>query len=909
MSISTVEGIQRLAPRIPGWPAAEVDTRLGNELAEALGWTSNGARIEQIVPPENLQWLTQGIVGNQPALILAAGRHPVNQDSLDAAALFAYHSSIEWGLVTSPIETVVFNSHWIRDDNWFQLPPIRWDEAQAYIEIFDAITPDGVTAGRIDAVATGYCEPDRLLRPVDNALVRRLDFWRSEALRHTREIDRIDEKLQILFAQLFVLRAIEDRNLAPELPRLEDTCDDHGEVDISRLDMLFDQAREQVQSELFDELIHHDFPAFVLGGIIHDLYVPNDLPRRGFRYNFSWIDSDVLGSAYEEYLSTILVSIPALSPQLRLFEQPLREVERASVRKKTGVYYTPDFLVKYLTERALDYYTDGSEDFGFPRIADFSCGSGSFLTAAVDSLIRRLRSSDSQRNWGREIVDKKCIVGIDNDRRAVALARLSLWLRLAEEPDPLPLPCLQETILHGDSLSEETFSGIPASYDIILGNPPFIATGKFPSRAELAARFQTAQGRYDYSYLFVELAIRKLNESGVLGMVVPNRLFLNRDAEIIRGMLVDNTRLLTIVDFGSTEVFIGTSAYIGTIVAQKKPARSFRDHVRVINVHQLPPRFVGAKLFEADDSDILISTKYLGAYNTPHPYGSPSWLLLSPTSRQARIRLEESSEPLDSVAGIYQGIRTGANDIFVVEIESYSDGLLAQIRSGLGDVSLVEKSILHPVVFGSEIRRYDIVRPQRYLIYPYHMGSVISEAELREQFPKTHAYFSSYQPLLAGRKSLTGSGLRWYELVRKRDESWLKSRKLLIRDLAIKPSFALDEDGSTFLVGGTAVVPADSSLLLPLLGYLNSSIANWYLRHITPSFRSGFQKFEPQHLQRLPVLSDVINPTALNKQISNLVLRIVEANKTGNLEEKSVCEKQIDDLLSESVGLDISEVQ
>jgi hypothetical protein len=392
-------------------------------------------------------------------------------------------------------------------------------------------------------------------------------------------------------------------------------------------------------------------------------------------------------------------------------------------------------------------------------------------------------------------------------------------------------------------------------------------------------------------------------------MVVPNRLFLNKNTEIIRSILVGSVKLLTVVDFGSTEVFSGTNAYIGTIVAQKKPAKSFKGSVRVMNVRQLPPRFASVKLLEADSDDIPISTKYLSAYDAPHPHGSSPWLLLSPKERQARIRFEESSEPLGSIAGIYQGIRTGANDIFIVELESHSEGLLVQVRNGLDDVFLVEKSILRPVIFGSEIRRYDRVQPIRFLLYPYYQNYVIPEAELREQFPRTYEYFSSYQSLLEGRRSLIGSGLRWYELVRKRDESWLKSRKLLIRDLATEPSFALDQDGSVFLVGGTAVIPADSSLLLPLLGYLNSGIVNWYLQQITLSFRSGFKKFEPQHLEGLPVLSDIIGPTALNEEIGNLALRIVEANEVGDLEEQRICEKRIDDSLSESVGLEIFEVR
>jgi hypothetical protein len=367
--------------------------------------------------------------------------------------------------------------------------------------------------------------------------------------------------------------------------------------------------------------------------------------------------------------------------------------------------------------------------------------------------------------------------------------------------------------------------------------------------------------------------------------------------------------VLTVVDFGSTEVFPETSSYIGAIVAQRGVARSRRDHVRVVKVHELPPRFAGVRLFEADSSDVSISNEYLDAYNAPHPAGPVGWSLLSPSARQARIHLEETSEPLDSIAGIYQGIRTGANDIFIVEVESHSGGVFAEVRNGLGDVFLVERSLLRPVVFGSDVRRYKIVQPDKYLIYPYRAGSTISEAELREGFPHIQEYFLYYRSLLAGRKSIAGTGLNWYELVRKRDESWLESKKLLIRDLAIQPAFALDEDGTTFLVGGTAVIPADSSQLLPLMGYLNSIVAEWYLRQITPSFKSGFQKFEPQHLQRLPVPHEIFESDLLGDEISNLVLEILSASRTGDIEMQRQLEKQIDSILLRNLGISVSEIR
>ena len=526
---SLTQNVRDFVRELRDKPAQGTSHGIGRRLASALQWNST-VQTEQISSDLQIE-VTRGFVTNQPAAIFVSNHNAPRDTLIHNAALLAYHTTIEWGLAVSQDEAIVFNSHWLRDNDWFQLPPIQWEAVEDRLDILEAITPSGLAEGLIDKIATTFYKPDTILLPIDDALVQRLDYWRDEALRHATNPSGVDEKIQALFAQLFILRAIEDRGLAAELDSLWSTLSATTELDLSKLTTLFATAREKIQTDLFDQLTIHDIPVFVIAGIIQDLYTPSQLPNKNLRYNFAWIQADVLGRAYQKYLSTFLMPKTPASPQMEFWHQPVRDVERISVQKLTGVYYTPSFLVHYITERCLDripLWEDNQPKL--PRIADFACGSGSFLGAAVDSLLRRLREKDPNRPWVTELINQKCIVGIDNDYRAVTLARLALWLRFAEEPNPLPLPRLEEVIIHGDSLREETWSQLPQTYDVILGNPPFIATGKIQSRTELQRRFQTAQGRFDYSYLFVELAITKLRPGGLLGLVVPNRLFINRDA-------------------------------------------------------------------------------------------------------------------------------------------------------------------------------------------------------------------------------------------------------------------------------------------------------------------------------------------------------------------------------------------
>jgi hypothetical protein len=165
-------------------------------------------------------------------------------------------------------------------------------------------------------------------------------------------------------------------------------------------------------------------------------------------------------------------------------------------------------------------------------------------------------------------------------------------------------------------------------------------------------------------------------------------------------------------------------------------------------------------------------------------------------------------------------------------------------------------------------------------------------------------YFSKYKQLLQSRSGISDGSKDWYELVRPRDERWLSAPKLVMRDLALKTSFAIDPNGTVFLIGGTAIVPENPDLLLPLLAYLNSGLINWFLSPLTPGFRSEFQKYEPQHLSRLPVLKALLEDTELQNILSRLATAGLEARQAEDERTFQKISFEIDSRLSSIVGVD-----
>lgn len=173
---------------------------------------------------------------------------------------------------------------------------------------------------------------------------------------------------------------------------------------------------------------------------------------------------------------------------------------KSGARKASGSYFTKPFAVDHLLDHALepaleehvqrlDELLDADEElaaaeafFDF-RCADIAMGSGHFLVAAVDRIEARLSSFLARRpipgviaeldrlrtaayealgehghgvdiehaSLLRRQVARRCVYGVDLNRIAVELARLSLWIHTFVPG--LPLSFLNHNLVEGNSLT------------------------------------------------------------------------------------------------------------------------------------------------------------------------------------------------------------------------------------------------------------------------------------------------------------------------------------------------------------------------------------------------------------------------------------------------------------------------
>ncbi|MBA7498371.1 hypothetical protein ES704_01106 [subsurface metagenome] len=190
----------------------------------------------------------------------------------------------------------------------------------------------------------------------------------------------------------------------------------------------------------------------------------------------------------------------AIDPEMlgKIFEELILSIEAEKYkdipdpRRASGSYYTPRFIVSFMTKQSLlNYlinelpeipeeifksfiYKLSTHGIGRPeiikkkllnlKIVDPGVGSGAFsvdilnkLVNLIETLNNEIGITESRYNLRKKIIED-CIYGVDIQSRAVHLARLRLWLSLIVDleveniKDIPPLINLDFKILKGDSL-------------------------------------------------------------------------------------------------------------------------------------------------------------------------------------------------------------------------------------------------------------------------------------------------------------------------------------------------------------------------------------------------------------------------------------------------------------------------
>jgi methylase of polypeptide subunit release factors len=501
------------------------------------------------------------------------------------------------------------------------------------------------------------------------------------------------------------------------------------------------------------------------------------------------------------------------------------------VAKAKGAIFTPTWLAERLVSCASKHWTRLNVGKQPSLAADLSCGPGIFLTQLASKFPKKTR-----------------IIGVDNCPEYVSLARL-----LTSQCNTLEVHCV-DTLLtlrsFGQLIMEAALSPVPSKgYDIIVGNPPYVRCQSLDSEyskilRELYPSFTA--GNFDLASLFLAHTLEALAPGGIAALVISSKFMNSRyGAEICR-RIGQQARLLEIVDFGDGQVFDGRTTYTCTLTFAKLPPNGR------CKVLRFPP---GLKW---SDTDSHMSKAEIAELPSERFQAAP-WDLSSGVHDDVLrlMRRPECPRLMEVFPTINQGIRTGANQFFVVP-----KSIAAEL----------EQELVLPYISGENIRCCRILPPEYSLIWPYRFNEVgavvaIREDELSHSFPRTASYLGGFRESLSSRDLEPGSA--WYCYSRSQNLDLAHRPKLIGRELMPRAEFAADEDGKFAICSGYALLPPSRMPMSELrmwAAVLCTPTMEFQLRYTCTQLHSGWFRILKHHLStvRVPPFSQADQSLAIS---------------------------------------------
>lgn len=490
---------------------------------------------------------------------------------------------------------------------------------------------------------------------------------------------------------------------------------------------------------------------------------------QGVLFADEWLKPDInlilrhsAGKLFEE--ANYIAYLPS---QLMLF--PDEKIRYSNGTMEDGAYFTPPYVARSIVEEVLRHVDLQKKET--LTIFDPACGASGFLV----EVLRQLKIAQYNKHVH--------VIGWDKATTAVMMSKFVLSFEKQEWGEMLTFD-----IQHCDSLNVD--ADWPRNIDILLMNPPFLSWDTMKDHPEIRDQIRKIipeVPKANLSAAFLVKAVDLVSSGGVLGAVIPTRLLNDQNYEYLRNRIKEQMDIKLIGGLGSY-VFENALAYTSMIVATKEDGFGETTILWTNNVSGAASEGLKALRKHRYTNTVVEEMNY-SVYETYLDPKQTTWRIDNYKNIDLKLRLNVSIDSgLLRKAGdlftIQQGVRTGANRIFIVAEE-----FVLSLPEN-------EREYFRPSIDNLAIDRGHLYKIN-YVFYPHTTGLKLIESEDQLQAVLPETYRRLLYPArkrLSERSSMRGN-LHWWELSEHRNYQEEKKAKMVSTEFGHSGSFAIDYNG------------------------------------------------------------------------------------------------------------------
>ncbi|OCL96076.1 Eco57I restriction-modification methylase domain-containing protein [Aliarcobacter thereius] len=569
----------------------------------------------------------------------------------------------------------------------------------------------------------------------------------------------------------------------------------------------------------------------LLDSLIIDDFILDENVQILSNYDFaSEISVNILGHIFEQSLTDL--------EELQANIDNVNFDKTKSKRKKDGVFYTPEYITRYIVENTLGKMcSEKREELKIVeitppsnpkkltkqeqqtkenlqeyknwllnlKILDPACGSGAFLNQALEYLISEHKNLQNDLAlmgdlFASYMVEEEILehnlYGVDINEDAVEIAKLSLWLRTAKRGRPLTK--LADKIVCANSLLEMPFS--ENSFDIVIGNPPYVRQEAIKEQKEALSKiYKVANGTADLYVYFYELALNMLKPNGLKGFICSNKFFRAKYGENLREYILQNTTIFQIADFNGVKIFEDATVDSAITIFQKTKSDN-NSTFKVVDVDLI-------NSYDMKQSDLT---------KTSFSFSNPKELAIKQKIEKIGIPLKEWDIKIN------YGIKTGFNEAFIID-ENIKNELIKKDSKSL--------EIIKPLLRGKDIKKYSVIFANKWLINSHNNPPVNIE-----NYQAIKEHLDQYYDKLEKRsdKGITSYNLRSCAYL-----SSFEKDKIIYPEIASNPN-AFEYDKNGYYLDKTAFLIEGNNLKY-IISILNSKSLLHYMKQSIRQVGQGYQ--------------------------------------------------------------------